>query len=118
VEDTSRRNAPSWTRKPTTTTTVVVGDGKVFKTRTELSRDEDHEGLHELRVAVARSDNARSVRSIDKRERRAASLFCAGASRRRFSGVRISRCVRSTAHQPMPRFRLSISALVVVLTRH
>ena len=35
VQDTSTKRCTVVDQKPTTTTTVVVGDGKVFKTRTE-----------------------------------------------------------------------------------
>jgi hypothetical protein len=35
VQDTSTKNCTIVDKKPTATTSVVVGDGKVFKTRTE-----------------------------------------------------------------------------------
>jgi hypothetical protein len=35
VQDTSTKKCTIVDKKPTATTTVVVGDGKVFKTRTE-----------------------------------------------------------------------------------
>ena len=35
VQDTSTKKCTIVDKKPTTTTAVVVGDGKVFKTRTE-----------------------------------------------------------------------------------
>ena len=35
VQDTSTKKCTIVDKKPTTTSTVVVGDGKVFKTRTE-----------------------------------------------------------------------------------
>jgi hypothetical protein len=35
VQDTATKRCTIVDKKPTTTTTVVVGDGKVFKTRTE-----------------------------------------------------------------------------------
>ena len=35
VQDTSTKKCTIVDKKPTTTTTVIVGDGKVFQTRTE-----------------------------------------------------------------------------------